>query len=86
MKYLLQKEIGKGAYGTVFKAIDNYSGKTVAIKYIDMEGGSESMMRVICREVKINIFLSSLKYNIYTPRLLDIYFPSKTDVDDPKTV
>ena len=47
---------------------------------------NEALMRVICREIKVNIFFSNLKYNIFTPKLLDIYFPQETNFDDHKSV
>lgn len=58
----------------------------MAIKYIDLSQVNEAYLRVICREVKINVFLSSLKSNIFTPRLVDIYFPTEISEDDPKSV
>ena len=85
-RYKLLKELGKGAYGIVFKAQCNFTGKRVAIKFIDLSNVNEAYLRVICREVKINVFLSSLKSNIFTPRLVDIYFPADTVEDDPKSV
>ena len=33
-KYLLGEEIGKGAYGKVFKGVDLQNGDTVAIKQV----------------------------------------------------
>jgi serine/threonine protein kinase len=83
---MLEAVIGKGAYGTVFKATSNASGETVAIKYISLKKASDSLMRVVCREVKINSFLSENKNNIFTPELYDLFFTKETDINDPSTI
>lgn len=73
--YIFLKELGSGSYGQVFKARNNKTLKRVAIKYIDMSDTCESHLRLICREIKINIFLSRLEDNIFTVKLLDLFFP-----------
>lgn len=85
-KYKFIRELGKGAYGVVYKALCNETGKKVAIKFIDLSRANETITRLICREVKINIFLSSVSYNIFTPKLLDIFFPPETNEEDPASV
>lgn len=85
-RYTLLKRLGKGAYGEVTKAVCNQTGKKVAIKFMDFSNANEAMMRIVCREVKINIFLSSLSCNIFSPRLLDIFFPPGTNEEKPESV
>lgn len=47
-KYLLGEEIGKGAYGKVFKGVDLQNGDTVAIKQVDMGAKLEQMCVCVC--------------------------------------
>lgn len=74
-KYKIKKVIGEGAYGLVFKATCTKSKSKVAIKYIDLIDANKKILTLICREFKINQFLSLYKGNIFTPRLLDAYIP-----------
>lgn len=76
-KYELTKIIGEGAYGTVFKAICTKTKKPVAIKFINLKDVSYNALKLICREVKINQSLSSIKHNIFTPMLLEVFIPPK---------
>lgn len=71
LNYNLIKIIGNGNYGTVFKAKCIKTGQNVGIKFIEFEDGNEMLLRAICRELKINIFLSDTPNNVFTARLLD---------------
>jgi serine/threonine protein kinase len=58
--YKLVKVIGKGAYGTVVKAIHRGTKAVVAIKYIDGVSKSSYSARKVLREVKIMRMLSEI--------------------------
>ena len=74
--------IGEGAYGKVFKARCNKTLEKVAIKYIDLETAKEARFIVATREIKILSFLTKLSTNIFTLKLIDLYFPKETNVED----
>ncbi|KAI8801015.1 kinase-like domain-containing protein [Cladochytrium replicatum] len=42
-KYLRQERIGKGSFGEVFKGVDRKTGRTVAIKLIDLENAEDEI-------------------------------------------
>lgn len=44
-KYVLQKEMGKGAFGTVYRAIDSTTNKVVAIKVLRKKAFADQYMR-----------------------------------------
>jgi serine/threonine protein kinase len=67
--------VGCGEYGKVFKAIQNSTGKTVAIKYIDLSHNCDEVTRTICREFRIMLTLSRMENNNFTVSLLDAYLP-----------
>lgn len=49
----LDKEIGAGRYGTVFKTTDRETGKRYALKHIKMEGETQGFPVTAIREIKI---------------------------------
>jgi len=49
----MDKEIGAGRYGTVFKTIDKVSGKRFALKLIKMEGETQGFPVTAIREIRI---------------------------------
>ena len=75
--------IGTGTYGTVFKARNVATGEVVAVKYIDLKNATEQLLINVCREICINIYMSSLKTNIYSVTLLDIFLPSAHSSSPP---
>lgn len=85
-KYRFIKKIGAGSYGTVFKAKCLETGHRVAIKFIDFSEPSRTHLITICREIKINTFLSKQPNNIYTVKALDFFFPKEVNTDVPDTV
>lgn len=85
-KYKFIKKIGSGSYGTVFKARCIESGQRVAIKYIGFTDASRTHLITICREIKINTFLSKQPNNIYTVKALDFFFPAETNTEVPDTL
>jgi serine/threonine-protein kinase 24/25/MST4 len=44
--------IGKGSFGEVYKAMYKKTAELVAIKVIDLEGESESVLKKLEREIK----------------------------------
>jgi hypothetical protein len=58
----------------------------VAIKFIELEDGNAMLLRAISRELKINLFLSYTSKNVYTARLLDLFFPQDANEEDPNTI
>ena len=82
-RYTFVKCIGKGAYGRVFKAICTKKNTTVAIKYVKLSNcETDPNLITTCRELKINIFLSSLNNNIFTVRLIDVFFMNDFNQND----
>ena len=49
----MDKEIGAGRYGTVFKTTDKVTGKRFALKHIKMEGETQGFPVTAIREIKI---------------------------------
>ena len=69
--------IGKGTYGSVFKAEHEMSGQIVAIKIINLITNRSEALTVkhlimISREIYILYKLSKMKENSFTIRLFDI--------------
>lgn len=52
-RYTKEKKIGRGAYGTVYKAIDNITQQVVAMKKIKFEVKSEGIPSTSLREIAI---------------------------------
>jgi serine/threonine protein kinase len=53
-KYVLQKEMGKGAFGTVYRAIDNSTNKVFAVKVLRKKAFADQYMRrLLTTEVMI---------------------------------
>ena len=50
-QYKLGEQIGKGAFGTVYKALDVQTGDTVAIKSISMKNIPDHDAEVIMMEI-----------------------------------
>jgi serine/threonine protein kinase len=60
-KYTILKKVGKGSFGTVFKAVNNLNQQTVAIKFIDLKKASKALLISVCREISVNQFLADQK-------------------------
>lgn len=71
--------VGKGSYGKVFKAKCRNTGRKVAIKYIDFRNNETNLVLSICREFKISMFLSTRTQNLFTPKLLDVFYPKEAN-------
>jgi len=52
-RYNKEKKVGRGAYGTVYKAIDTFTSQVVAIKKIKYEVKSEGIPSTSLREIAI---------------------------------
>jgi len=67
----------------VYKAKCKATGRNVAIKYIDFEvaADQQEFFVSLSREIKISIFLSQLKENIFTTKLIDIFFAADAQFD-----
>ena len=52
-RFLLGEELGRGAFGQVFKGMDLKSGDTVAIKQISLEGMSQSNLQSVMGEIEL---------------------------------
>jgi serine/threonine protein kinase len=65
-RYSIKEVIGKGSYGVVCSAVDNYTGERVAIKKINNVFEHVSDATRILREIKL---LRVLKH----PDIVDIY-------------
>ena len=52
-RYTLADEIGRGASGVVFKALDMQSGGMVAIKEVAIRGESKEQMQLLQREIDL---------------------------------
>ncbi|CAK9140748.1 unnamed protein product [Ilex paraguariensis] len=60
-KYMLGDEIGKGAYGRVYKGLDLENGDTVAIKQVSLENIAQEDLNIIMVKFQsILFFLLSL--------------------------
>lgn len=74
-KYKLQKLLGQGSFGTVYRAKNRQTGKKVAIKLITDISLSVYSMRKLVREVIILRKLSEMEENIFSTKLLDVIIP-----------
>jgi len=74
--YSFQRQLGKGSYGSVWRATHEPSGTKCAVKIIKLKDKSEYVMRrhalMVAREVYILNKLSRDKNNNFTIRLLDV--------------
>ena len=52
-RYILGEELGRGAFGQVYKGIDLKSGDTVAIKQIGLAGISPSSLQGVMGEIEL---------------------------------
>ncbi|PKU75336.1 MAP3K epsilon protein kinase 1-like [Dendrobium catenatum] len=52
-KYMLGDEIGKGAYGRVYKGLDLENGDFVAIKQVSLENISQEDLNIIMQEIDL---------------------------------
>ena len=71
--YILGEEIGKGAYGQVYKAIDKRDGRVVAIKEIPLAGIDEASLAGVRLEIDL---LGSLSHPNVVGQLGTIRTPS----------
>lgn len=53
LKYALSKQVGKGAYGVVWRAVEKSSGKTVALKKVFDAFGNVTDAQRTYREVEL---------------------------------
>ena len=70
--------MGTGSFGTVIMAKSLKTGKKVAIKLIK-EFKSHYAIRKVLREIRLLRKLSEIETNIFTVKILDIYFPKDFD-------
>uniref|UniRef100_A0A0A9D0G9 non-specific serine/threonine protein kinase n=1 Tax=Arundo donax TaxID=35708 RepID=A0A0A9D0G9_ARUDO len=52
-KYMLGDEIGKGAYGRVYKGLDLENGDFVAIKQVSLENIPQEDLNIIMQEIDL---------------------------------
>ncbi|GAX73992.1 hypothetical protein CEUSTIGMA_g1442.t1 [Chlamydomonas eustigma] len=52
-RYMIGEELGRGAYGQVFKGIDSTTGSTVAIKQISLNGTSQDNLQSVMGEIEL---------------------------------
>lgn len=50
---MIGEELGRGAYGNVFKGIDSQNGSTVAIKQISLNGTSTDNLQSVMGEIDL---------------------------------
>jgi serine/threonine-protein kinase len=68
-RYLLEEEVGRGGMGVVFRALDQRSGSTVAVKTLRIESGLRSgYFARFRREVKATVRIASE----HVARVLDV--------------
>lgn len=70
--YKLRGVIGKGAGGTVIKAVHKLSGKKYAIKCIKNSFETFYVAKRVLREIQILRHLTQMKGNVHTTKLHDI--------------
>lgn len=59
-KFLIGEELGRGAYGQVFKGMDTSTGDVVAIKQIGLSGVSQANLQGVMGEIDL---LKTLNHN-----------------------
>lgn len=79
--YTLGKQLGSGTYGTVYQAVHDETGATVAIKHMKLVTESKLHLRAAAREVDLLIKLTAMDNNRYTTKLLDAFHP---EVSEPE--
>ena len=52
-RYMIGEELGRGAYGQVWKAIDSTTGSSVAIKQISLNGTSQDNLQSVMGEIEL---------------------------------
>jgi len=60
---MLGDEIGKGAYGRVYKGLDLENGDFVAIKQVSLENIAQEDLNIIMVRNVCNFFLPFLSFN-----------------------
>lgn len=74
--YQMLERIGGGTYGSVCKATQLSTGKTVAVKIIDVINNSPQVaqkhLKMLAREVHILYKFSKMGNNTFTIQLLDM--------------
>ena len=85
-RYTFEEQIGKGMYGTVYKAYDNQTDSQVAIKHIQFIDGHCGFLRTVVRELVTIIKLSAMEENSHTVKLLDCFFPNDADPKNVNTI
>lgn len=86
--YKIEKFLGQGAFGEVYMATHNETGKKVAIKKIIVNLAENKVHRhllLIAREIYILKKLSSMRGNSFTPQLLDAFVNDEA-IEDPQNL
>uniref|UniRef100_A0A453D5E7 non-specific serine/threonine protein kinase n=1 Tax=Aegilops tauschii subsp. strangulata TaxID=200361 RepID=A0A453D5E7_AEGTS len=67
-KYMLGDEIGKGAYGRVYKGLDLENGDFVAIKQVSLENIPQEDLNIIMQEIDL-LKVSLTAFSLCTYRI-----------------
>mmetsp|Transcript_32133 Transcript_32133/g.49135 ORF Transcript_32133/g.49135 Transcript_32133/m.49135 type:complete len:173 (+) Transcript_32133:8-526(+) len=87
-RYKLERNLGKGAYGEVYKAVDLDQSteeltKYVAIKFMQGILNNQEIARKVTREVSILRELSRMDDSRFCSKLLDVVWPSDKGLKPP---
>ncbi|KAF2403157.1 Pkinase-domain-containing protein, partial [Trichodelitschia bisporula] len=77
--------IGYGTYGKVFKAVDVYTGKAVALKRLRLDTERDGFPITAAREMQILKFLDTLK-STQVITLIEVLYEERTGVRPPDCV
>lgn len=79
--YILEGELGQGAYATVVKAKCKLTGRQVAIKLIHNIFLSKHSMKNTLRELQLMHELTKMDGNSFTTKMLDVILPVRNEQD-----
>ena len=89
-QYKLKKQIGRGAFGSVYKAKNLKTNEEVAIKMIKSVNRDVYSAKKVLRECIILRKLTQMKSNIYTSKIHEIILPEGLDYQaknfEPKNI